>query len=204
MIEYPHPTVFDKELSNKKLTYIAKLMLQVFDTSLRDIKDKYDDRYTFSTNFFKRTVNCFTHEFQSEDCPFKIEILNDSNKFIFQLGQTSCRFFEEKDYLHPTKKGAFIRDIQPQRSLFDEDIGLPIFSNFYLMTHLDEDNNRMPTVVFVSYDTNKNIVSFWEYNSSSFTPSIQSDDLYTPDSNNQKRTRNLSSKHKKANKSNDD
>ncbi len=201
MTGYPHPSTFDKELTDEKLNFISNLMLQVFNSSVRDIKDQYDDNYTFSTNYFKRTVNCFRHEFRREECPFLIIISNDTNKFIFQIGQTECRFFEEKDYFNPTKKGAFIRDIQPQHSLFNEDLGIPIFSNFYLMSYLDEDNHRMPTVVFVSYDINKNIVSFWEYNSSSFTPSIQSDDLYTPDNNRQKRTRNLSSKKDKSNES---
>ena len=37
--------------------------------------------------------------------------------------------------------------------------------------------------------------------SSSFAPSIQTNDLFTPDSNGKKRTRNLSSKRNKANKS---
>jgi hypothetical protein len=69
------------------------------------------------------------------------------------------------------------------------------------MYSLDEDGFPLVTVRFVSYDINENIVSFWEYNSSSFTPSIQSDDLYTPDNNTQKRTRNLSSKKDKSNES---
>lgn len=60
MTKYPHPSVFDKELTDDKLNYISKLMLQVFDSSLRDIKDKFDDNYTFSTNYFKRTLNCLT------------------------------------------------------------------------------------------------------------------------------------------------
>lgn len=201
MTKYSHPSVFDKELTDDKLNYVSKLMLQVFDSSLRDINDKFDDNYTFSTNYFKRTLNCLSFEFNSESCPYKIEISNSSNKFIFQIGETLCRFFEEKDYFNPTKKGAFVRDVQPQPSLFNEDIGLPIFSNFYLMYSTDEDGNALPTVVFVSYDINKNIVSFWEYNSSSSSPSIPSDDLYTPDNHSPKRTRNLSSKRKKADRS---
>ncbi len=42
---------------------------------------------------------------------------------------------------------------------------------------------------------------FGNITSSSFTPSIQSDDLYTPDNNTQKRTGNLSSKKDKSNES---
>ncbi|PIL59635.1 hypothetical protein B4N90_21195, partial [Acinetobacter baumannii] len=62
--------------------------------------------------------------FNDEQCPFDIKVLNRTNKFIFQIGQTPCRFFEEKDYFHPTKKGAFVSTIQPQLSLFNEEIGI--------------------------------------------------------------------------------
>ncbi|MHA3060887.1 hypothetical protein ACX1N5_10265 [Acinetobacter sp. ANC 4636] len=203
MVKYPHPSAFDKELTDDKLTYISKLMLQTFDKTFKDTRDIDDDNYTFGTMFFKRTHNCFFREFSSDQCLFNIKILDKTNKFIFQIGQTSCRFFEEKDYFHPTKKGAFVSTIQPQPSLFNEEVGIPVFSNFYLMYSLDEDELPMATVVFVSYDTNKNIVSFWEYNSSSLTPAIHSDDLYTPDGNSNKRPRNLSSKRRKDNKSNE-
>lgn len=200
MTDYPHPITFDKELTDEKLIFVAKLMLQSFDKSFRDTRDPDDDNYTFGTMFFKRTHNRLKKEFESEFCPFKIQILDRSNKFIFQIGQTPCRFFEEKNYYYPTKKGAFI--LNEQLSLFN-DIGLPCYSNFLLMYSLDEDGFPLATVRFVSYDINENIVSYWEYNSSSFTPSIQSDDLYTPDNNAQKRTRNLSSKRKQNDKSNE-
>lgn len=198
MEQYPHPSTFDKELTDDKLTYIAKLMLQSFDKSFRDTRDQDDDNYTFGTVFFKRTHNCFLREFTSDLCPFKIQILDKTNKFIFKIGQTPCRFFEEKNYFYPTKKGAFV--LNDQLSLFN-DIGLPCYSNFLLMYSLDEDGFPLATVRFVSYDINGNIVSYWEYNSSSFTPSISTNDLYTPDANNQKRKRNLSSKRKIADKS---
>ncbi|OTG67302.1 hypothetical protein [Acinetobacter silvestris] len=200
MADYPHPSTFDNELTDEKLTYIAKLMLQSFDKSFRDTRDQDDDNYTFGTVFFKRTHNCFLREFRSNLCPFRIQILDKTNKFIFKVGQTPCRFFEEKNYYYPTKKGAFV--LNDQLSLFS-DIGLPYYSNFLLMYSLDEDGFPLATVRFVSYDINENIVSYWEYNSSSFTPSISTNDLYTPDSNNQKRARNLSSKRKTADKSNE-
>ncbi len=203
MVKYPHPSTFDKELTDDKLTYISKLMFQSFDKTFKDTRDIDDDNYTFGTMFFKRTHNCFIREFNDEQCPFDIKVLNRTNKFIFQIGQTPCRFFEEKDYFHPTKKGAFVSTIQPQLSLFNEEIGIPVFSNFYFMYSLDEDEIPLVTVVFVSYDANKNIVSFWEYNSSSFVPAIYSDDLYTPDGNNNKRSRKLSSKHRKESGSNE-
>lgn len=202
MVKYPHPSFFDKELTDDKLSFIAKIMLLSFDKSFRDTRDIDDDDYTFGTMFFKRTHLGFKREFQSHECPFNIKILNRNNKFIFQLGQTACRFFEETDYYHPTKKGAFILDLQPQPSLFDDQIGIPVFSNFYLKYSIDEDGYPLATVVFVSYDINTNIVAFWEYNSSSLTPSIPSDDLFTPDSSN-KRNRALSSKLKKADESNE-
>ena len=198
MIKYPHPTIFDKELTDEKLTYIAKLMLQSFDKSFRDTRDQDDDNYTFGTVFFKRTHNCFLREFSSDACPYKIDILDKTNKFIFQIGQTPCRFFEEKNYFYPTKKGAFI--LNEQLNLFN-DAGLPCFSNFLLMYSLDEDGFPLATVRFVSYDINENIVAFWEYNSSSTSLSIPSDDLYTPDNSKPKRARQLSSKRNKANKS---
>lgn len=200
MTDYPHPSTFDKELTDDKLIYIAKLMLQSFDKSFRDTRDQDDDNYTFGTVFFKRTHNCFKREFKSGMCPFKIEIIDGTNKFIFKIGNTPCRFFEEKNYFYPTKKGAFV--LNEQLSLFN-DIGLPCYSNFLLMYSLDEDGFPLSTVRFVSYDNNENIVSFWEHNSSSFTPSIQSDDLYTPDNNAQKPKRNLSSKLKSKDKSNE-
>ncbi len=198
MTDYPHPSTFDKELTDEKLIFVAKLMLQSFDKSFRDTRDPDDDNYTFGTVFFKRTHNRLKKEFLSELCPFNIQILDKSNKFIFKIGQTPCRFFEEKNYYYPTKKGAFV--LNEQLGLFN-DIGLPCYSNFLLMYSLDEDGFPLVTVRFVSYDINENIVSFWEYNSSSFTPSIQSDNLYTPDNNTQKRTRNLSSKKDKSNES---
>ncbi len=201
MAKHPHPCTFDEQLTDEKLNFIAKLMLQVFDKSFRDTRDIDDDNYTFGTMFFKRTHRCFLREFKSDDCPFDIKILNKTNKFIFQIGQTACRFFEEKDYFHPTKKGAFIRDEQP--SLFEE-IGVPIYSNFFLMYSNDDDGFPLATVLFVSYDINGNIVSFWEYNSTNTSPSIQSEDLYTPNDNVDRRKRILSSKNKKTTKSNDD
>ena len=198
MTDYPHPSTFDKELTDEKLIFVAKLMLQSFDKSFRDTRDPDDDNYTFGTVFFKRTHNRLKKEFLSELCPFNIQILDKSNKFIFKIGQTPCRFFEEKNYYYPTKKGAFV--LTEQLSLFN-DIGLPCYSNFLLMFSLDEDGFPLATVRFVSYDINENIVSYWEHNSSSFTPSVQSDDLYTPDNNSHKRARNLSSK--RAGKSNE-
>ncbi|MFV5490487.1 hypothetical protein [Acinetobacter sp. ASP199] len=198
MGNYPHPCTFDKELTDEKLIYVSKLMLSSFDKSFRDTRDPDDDNYTFGTVFFKRTHNRLKKEFESNTCPYNIQILDRTNKFIFQIGQTPCRFFEEKDYYNPTKKGAFV--LNEQLSLFS-DIGLPCYSNFYLMYSLDEDGLPLATVRFVSYDVNENIVSFWEYNSSSSSPSIPSDDLYTPDNRKPKRTRNLSSKRNKADRS---
>lgn len=198
MVKYPHPSIFDKELTDDKLTYIAKLMLQCFDKSYRDTRDIDDDNYTFGTVFFKRTHNCLKREFLDDSCPYKFEIIDKTNKFIFKVGQTPCRFFEEKNYFYPTKKGAFV--LTEQLSLFNE-IGLPCYSNFLLMYSIDEDGFPLANIRFVSYDINENIVAFWEYNSSSFAPSIQTNDLFTPDSNGKKRTRNLSSKRNKANKS---
>lgn len=204
MTKYPHPSHFDNKLTQDKLEYIAKLMLASFDKSFRDTRDIDDDNYTFGTVFFKRTHNCFKREFQSNSRPFPIKILNRTNKFIFEIGNTACRFFEEKSYIFPSKKGAFIRDEEKQLSLFNE-IGTPIYSNFFLMYSLDEDGLPLSNVVFVSYDINENIVAFWEHNSTSSSPSIHSEDLYTPSSGNtQKRSRSLSSKHKKIAKSDDD
>ena len=82
MTEFPHPSTFDIELTNDKLNHIAKLMLKSFDKSFRDTRDLDDDNYTFGTMFFKRTHNCFKREFQSTSFPFKIEIIDKSNKFI--------------------------------------------------------------------------------------------------------------------------
>ena len=198
MTEFPHPSTVDIELTNDKLNHIAKLMLKSFDKSFRDTRDLDDDNYTFGTMFFKRTHNCFKREFQSTSFPFKIEIIDKSNKFIFKIGGTPCRFFEEKSYFHPTKKGAF--SLKDQLSLFN-DIGIPCYSNFLLMYSLDEDGFPLATVRFVSYDINENIVSLWEYNSSNSSPAIQSDDLYTPTSSPRKIQRVLSSKVKKSKES---
>lgn len=198
MIEYPHPSHFDKALSDDLLNYVAKLMLQSFDSSYKSTRDPYDDNYTFGTVFFKRNHNLFNEEFNNDLCPYDIKVIDRSNKFIFKIGDTYCRFFEEKNYFHPTKKGAFV--LQPQLSLFN-DIGLPSYSNFLLMYTLDEDNLPLPVVRFVSYDINGNIVAFWEHNASNTTPSIPTNDLYTPSPNTPKRPRNMSSKHKQDNES---
>ena len=126
MTDYPHPSTFDKELTDEKLIFVAKLMLQSFDKSFRDTRDPDDDNYTFGTVFFKRTHNRLKKEFLSELCPFNIQILDKSNKFIFKIGQTPCRFFEEKNYYYPTKKGAFV--LNEQLGLFN-DIGVKYLQN---------------------------------------------------------------------------
>ena len=78
MTDYPHPSTFDKELTDEKLIFVAKLMLQSFDKSFRDTRDPDDDNYTFGTVFFKRTHNRLKKEFLSELCPFNIQILDKS------------------------------------------------------------------------------------------------------------------------------
>ena len=109
MTKYPHPSHFDNKLTQDKLEYIAKLMLASFDKSFRDTRDIDDDNYTFGTVFFKRTHNCFKREFQSNSRPFPIKILNRTNKFIFEIGNTACRFFFFFIYIFPSKKGSFIK-----------------------------------------------------------------------------------------------
>ncbi len=56
MVKYPHPSTFDKELTDDKLTYISKLMFQSFDKTFKDTRDIDDDNYTFGTMFLSEHI----------------------------------------------------------------------------------------------------------------------------------------------------
>ena len=81
MTDYPHPSTFDKELTDEKLIFVAKLMLQSFDKSFRDTRDPDDDNYTFGTVFFKRTHNRANSNMRCDS--FKSHmIINKLSKFL--------------------------------------------------------------------------------------------------------------------------
>lgn len=174
-MKLPHPSSFDDALTDENLGFFANEMLSVYDQTVQDLSRPEDDNYTFGTSLFGRTKNKINNLIIQNQCPIKIKVVDGSNRFIFLMGHSECRFFND-DFLAPRKRGAFVRS--EQLDLFAVDANKPVFWNFVVQSPLTEEDQ--PRIIFAGYDLYHNLVSVWEHDTNKTYLSLV-DEFITPD-----------------------
>lgn len=174
-MKLPHPSKFDNALTDENLGFFANQILDVYDQTVQDLSRPEDDNYTFGTSLFGRTKNKLNNLIVEDKCPINVKIIDGSNRFIFLMGQSECRFFND-NFLAPKKRGAFVRS--EQLDLFAIDASQPVFWNFVVQSTSVED--EPPRIIFAGYDLYHNLASVWEHNSTRSHLSLV-DEFITPD-----------------------
>lgn len=155
-----HPSAFNSELTDDRLTTIAELLLDIRFNTRRELNSDYDDSYTRETATFGRSRNALIQLCQSNRFDW-LKLVNPGMDVTFCIGNVPCRFFRD-DPETPSKKGFFRRN--QVDDLYAEDDQHPVMWRFIVeraMTEEDEDR-----AFFIGYNVYQEEVSTWAYASS--------------------------------------
>ena len=173
-VNFPHPSMFFPELSDRNLLVIATRLLDVRFNTLQELQDPLDDAYTREATCFGRSRNMLIQLTQSGLFEW-LSLSHGGMDVTFKIGQVPCRFFRD-DVEVPGKPGFFKRNVAD--NLFSVDKNEPVVFRFIVegaQTADDEDH-----VFFVGYNAHLNRVTQWVYRSS--TPTLHSVDQNVPQS----------------------
>lgn len=148
------PSDFDPALSDKNLTRITDVMLEVRADTEETMSTDLDDRYTLETAFFGRNRNALIQFADSGEIP-ELKIVHRGMDLLLQLGKTKFRFFKD-DFENPAKIGFFK---QKTLDLFPEDPLLPVFWRFVIEPSVLPGGEY--TILFVGYDVKREPVCVW-------------------------------------------
>lgn len=156
-MDYPHPSTFQPDLTDERLSTIAARMLDVRYLTIRQMDTEYDDNYTRECPVYGRTRKMLILLARGKTLPwFNIKCMG-MGVDIF-IGNVTCKFFRD-DLENPEKAGFFKRD--DFLCLFDEDDNVPVLWRFVIERALTEEDEDQ--VYFVGYNKFNEMISKWHY-----------------------------------------
>ncbi|MCC7680848.1 hypothetical protein [Janthinobacterium sp. FW305-128] len=156
-MDYPHPSTFQPDLTDERLSTIAAKMLDVRYLTIRQMDTEYDDNYTRECPVYGRTRKMLIllargktlHWFNVKCMGMGVDIF---------IGNVTCKFFRD-DLENPEKAGFFKRD--GFLCLFEEDDNVPVLWRFVIERALTEEDEDQ--IYFVGYNKFNEMISKWHY-----------------------------------------
>lgn len=153
----PQPWEFSPQLTESRLSLIAKALLDVYDDVQRDLSTDLDNDYTRGTTTFGRQKNKVIQLYQSGDHNW-LDLRNTSNDLVFTIGGIPFRFFRD-DHEKPKKRGFWRRN--EQDNLFPSDQNEPVYWRFIVEKPLTDEAEA--AVYVVGANSNQEMVCEWRY-----------------------------------------
>lgn len=151
------PADFHAELTEDRLSVIAKALLDVYDDTHSALSTDLDDNYTRGATTFGRSRNKLIAMHQSGQYSW-FKLLDPSADITCGIGNVPFRFFRD-DHENPKKRGFWRRN--PQDDLFAEDDDQPTIFRFVLEHPLVEDDEAR--VYFLGFSQTGTLRCEWQY-----------------------------------------
>lgn len=155
------PTEYSSQLSNDRLSTMARLILDVLDEALQTASTELDCAFTRGTLSWGRIRNAILKEIRMQRHTW-LSLKHGGNDLVFGIGDHVIRFFLD-DHLNPKKP----RVLNPtsgetfQLGLFEVSDYQVNLWRFIVERAANEDDEHR--VFFIGYNQSGEIVSKWEY-----------------------------------------
>ncbi|EES5140918.1 TPA: hypothetical protein RUP02_000860 [Escherichia coli] len=158
MSKKPLPWQFHPQLTEDRLTIIAKELLQVLNDTYAQLSTPLDNNYTRSTCTFGRQWKllidlCLSGKYEW------LHLTNAGLDITFTIDTIPVRFFTD-DPANPKKDGFYRRNLADQ--LFSPEVDIPVLHRF--VVEKPEFEGEGAKVHFIGYNALDEEVSRWTYN----------------------------------------
>lgn len=154
------PSHFSPDLSNERLEVIARALLDIRHTTIRELNSKYDSNYSREGTAFERSRNLLIDMCLEKGHDW-LRLASSAMDVTFRIGSIPCRFFRD-DPESPKKRGFFKRNLVD--NLFATDEGEPVMWRFVVeRAETDEDEDRVHLIGFNAFQEK---VSQWTFGDS--------------------------------------
>lgn len=176
MSKKPLPWDFHPQLTEERLTIIAKELLQVLNDTYAQLSTTLDNNYTRSTCTFGRQWQLLIDLCLSGQYDW-LHLTNAGLDITFTIDTIPVRFFTD-DPANPKKDGFYRRN--PADQLFAPEVNIPVLHRF--VVEKPEFEGEGAKVHFISYNALDEEVSKWTYNDEPTTALLHSTDDTPPES----------------------
>lgn len=176
MSKQPLPWDFHPQLTEERLTIIAKELLRVLNDTYAQLSTTLDNNYTRSTCTFGRQWQLLIDLCLSGQYDW-LHLTNAGLDITFTIDTIPVRFFTD-DPANPKKDGFYRRN--PADQLFAPEVDIPVLHRF--VVEKPEFEGEGAKVHFIGYNALDEEVSKWTYNDEPTTALLHSTDDTQPES----------------------